>query len=240
MIKNYYQRVCLWHADGRDIMQETMIRQCRELAAFLSEVLGPCYETVLYDLTLTPPSVVAIYNGSISGRAVGSPMTSMLQKMIADGVAKDNDWIANYRGLAANGKTLRCSTHFIKDEAGELIGLLCVNFDDTRYLELSHNIFSMVHPDHYIKENISIALTQQAEDGNLSDSVSDAVDEAMILVIGTPHGIMNYEQKLEVISILNRRNIFQIKGAVSVVARRISASQASVYRYLNEVRSREH
>lgn len=220
-------------------MQDIIIRQCRGLAAFLSEVLGPCYETVLYDLTLDPPSVAAIYNGSISGRTVGSPMTAMVQKMIADGVAEDNDWITNYRGLAANGKTLRCSSHFIKDDDGTLIGLLCVNFDDTHYLELSHRIFSLVHPDAYIKENISIALTQQAEEGNLSDSLTDAVDEAMTMVIGTPHGVINYEQKLEVVSILNRRNIFQLKGAVAVVARRISASQASVYRYLSEVRSRE-
>ena len=218
---------------------QEILEHYKQVASFLGEVLGPGYETVLYDMKKRHPVIIAIHNGGISGRSVGSPMSNMVKRMVAEGNDKNKERILNYRGLAASGKTLRCSTMFIRGEDHELIGLLCVNFDDTRFMELSRDIFALVHPDQYIRENISISFTEHAEDGNLSDSVSDIIDEALLTVAGTIRSALSYEQKLEVIRILNNRNVFQIKGAVSIVANRLSSSQASVYRYLSEIRHSE-
>ena len=38
---------------------------------------------------------------------------------------------------------------------------------------------------------------------------------------------------------MGNRNVFQIKGAVSIVANRLASSRASVYRYLSELRQTE-
>lgn len=210
--------------------------QYEHLIAFLGETLGPCYEIVLYDLTGETPAVAIIHNGFISGRSTGAPMMSTEQRLIEDGAFRDKDHVANYRGFAVNGKTLRCSAFAVRNEAGEVVGLLSISFDDTKFLELSHTIFGIAHPDSYIKENISIALTENVEEGNLTDSIADALDEAFLQVLGKVNGVLTYEQKLEVVEILNRKNVFRIKGAIPVVAKRISSSQASVYRYLAEVR----
>ena len=43
---------------------------------FLGSVLGPDYEVVLQDLSNINHSVIAIENGHISGRTIGSPLTS--------------------------------------------------------------------------------------------------------------------------------------------------------------------
>ena len=38
---------------------------------------------------------------------------------------------------------------FIKD-GGKLVGLLCVNFDDSRFHEVSDTILRLVHPDDFV------------------------------------------------------------------------------------------
>lgn len=45
---------------------------------FLGSVLGPDYEVVLQDLSNINHSVIAIENGHISGRTIGSPLTLSL------------------------------------------------------------------------------------------------------------------------------------------------------------------
>ena len=62
---------------------------------FLGSVLGPDYEVVLQDLSNINHSVIAIENGHISGRTIGSPLTSDLFKMLSTKVYEEEDLIAN-------------------------------------------------------------------------------------------------------------------------------------------------
>ena len=50
---------------------------------FLGSVLGPDYEVVLQDLSNKNHSVIAIENGHISGRTIGSPLTSAVFQMLS-------------------------------------------------------------------------------------------------------------------------------------------------------------
>ena len=124
---------------------------------FLGSVLGPDYEVVLQDLSNKNHSVIAIENGHISGRTIGSPLTSAVFQMLSSKVYEENDFIANYKGVAENGHILRSSSMFIKDSNGNPIGLLCINFDDSRYMELHEKLFSMIHPGNFVK-NIAFGL----------------------------------------------------------------------------------
>ena len=80
---------------------------------FLGSVLGPDYEVVLQDLSNKNHSVIAIENGHISGRTIGSPLTSAVFQMLSSKVYEENDFIANYKGVAENGHLLRSSSMFI-------------------------------------------------------------------------------------------------------------------------------
>ena len=51
---------------------------------FLGSVLGPDYEVVLQDLSNINHSVIAIENGHISGRTIGSPLTSAVFQMLSE------------------------------------------------------------------------------------------------------------------------------------------------------------
>ena len=78
-------------------------------------------------------------------------------QIIAERAYETQDWKLNYRGVSAKGRILRCSTLFIKDERGALVGLLCINFDDSHFRELSERVFALCHPDDYAARNISIS-----------------------------------------------------------------------------------
>ena len=124
---------------------------------FLGSVLGPDYEVVLQDLSNINHSVIAIENGHISGRTIGSPLASAVFQMLSSKVYEEDDFIANYKGVAENGHILRSSSMFIKDSNGNPIGLLCINFDDSRYMELHEKLISLIHPGNIVK-NISYFL----------------------------------------------------------------------------------
>ena len=130
-------------------MTEQMLRQYTVLVEYLGATLGPDYEVVLHEILPETSRVAAIANGSISGRSVGAPITNAALRMIMQKQYETSDYNLNYTGQLANGKTIRSSTMFIKD-GGKLVGLLCINFDDSRFHEISDAILKLIHPDDFV------------------------------------------------------------------------------------------
>ena len=97
-----------------------------KLTEFLGKALGPDYEVALHDLTRKDRSIIAIANNYISGREVGAPLTNMALSILRDKSYEHTDYHLHYYSINVNGKDLRSSTFFIKDN-GKLIGLLCIN-----------------------------------------------------------------------------------------------------------------
>ncbi len=219
-------------------MTTDVIRRYTLLVEFLGRMLGPDYEIALHDLSSKQPSIVAIANGHISGRSIGAPLTNVAMQLIAEKAYLTQDWKLNYRGLSANGTVLRCSTLFLKDERGALIGLLCINFDDSRYRDLSEKIFTLCHPDEYAAKNIAISATESVEQETFYNSISAAAEDAFLAVTSNaniPTDRLTQAEKLEIIQLLDQKGVFMLKGAIPTVAKRLSCSQASVYRYLSKI-----
>lgn len=228
-------------------MTAETIHQYSLFVDFLAQTLGPDYEIVLHDLERSHPSIVAIANGHVSGRSVGGPITNLAVRIIAEKVYETKDYILNYRGQTDSGKVLRCSTFFLKNENGRLAGLLCINFDDSRYRELSERVFRLCHPDAYVQHNIQIeSVLTNIQDENLEQqetfyqSITSATKDAIKFVM---HGRviaserLTLDEKLEIVSMLNDHAIFMLKGAVTEVAKELACSPASIYRYLAKLNS---
>ena len=113
-----------------------LLRQYQQLTEFLGQALGPDYEVALHDLTDKNRSIIAIANGHVSGRSIGAPLTNVALGILMDKSYETRDYLLHYSGVSINGKDLRSSTMFIK-EHGKLVGMLCVNFDDSRYRAIS-------------------------------------------------------------------------------------------------------
>ena len=119
--------------------------------------------TVLHDLTNKDHSIIAIANSHISGRKLGAPLTNMSLSILRDKSYERMDYHLHYYSINVNGKDLRSSTFFIKD-SGELIGLLCINFDDSRYRDVCDRILSLCHPDLFVTDVLAQPLPEN-EDG---------------------------------------------------------------------------
>ena len=229
-------------------MNKVKLAQYTALVKFLGAALGPDYEIVLHDINGKDQSVAAIANGRISGRNVGAPLTDKALRFIADKTYQDQDFLCNYTGRSKDERTLRASTMFIKDDGGRLIGMLCINFDDSRYLAASENVLRLCHPDIFIDDHIA---PQQAEPGdpfpravpattesfhNSIDAVAgDAVGRELIR-LGVTAGRLTPDERMQIIASLENGGIFLLKGAVKDVADALHCSQASVYRYLSQIK----
>lgn len=225
-------------------MNPYMLRQYTQLTEFLGRVLGPDYEVAFHDLTNKDRSLVAIANNNISDRDIGAPLTNVALKILADHSYQNSDYRVHYHGKTVHGKPLRSSTLFIKDEQGELVGLLCINFDDHRYQELSEKILGLCHPDTFVETNFAYdkALLAPAEseiaetfphtaEGTASEAVSEVLRQK-----GLTAQRLTLEERMDVIRQLDAQGIFLLKGAVKDVAQCLSCSPASVYRYLTNLR----
>lgn len=65
------------------------------LTEFLGKALGPDYEVALHDLTSKHQSLIAIANGHISGRKIGSPLTNAALHMLSTKAEARRAWLEN-------------------------------------------------------------------------------------------------------------------------------------------------
>lgn len=215
------------------------------LIEFLAKVLGPDYEVALHSFSEKDSSIIAIVNGHISGRKIGAPLNKKSLEAISKGVHKEKEFISDYVALSADNKMLRSNTYFIKDINKNLIGLLCVNFDDSRYQGLIKDVLKLCHPDNFIeekyiyKENASIESVASDGAENFYSSMEETVDEIFKNIkneLNVSPERMKLEEKMDVVDRLNEQGVFILKGAVRYVASKLKCSQASIYRYLKRVK----
>ena len=218
-------------------MTEDMLRQYKVLVEFLGKALGPDYEVVLQTIGPEGSGIAAIANGRVSGRGVGSPVPSTALKMIMRRQYTDQDYSLNYTGMLSNGKAIRSSTMFIKDQ-GRLVGMLCINFDDSRFHELSDALLRVIHPDDYLQRGLPVSEGTEFFQSDVNTMMQELFEEATAS-LQVPPDRLNQEERLQIITQLYDRGMFQLKGAVPFVMEKLGCSQASIYRYLSKVKTTE-
>ncbi|MFT8872066.1 MAG: PAS domain-containing protein [Sporolactobacillus sp.] len=188
---------------------------------------------VLHDVTDLEHSVIAITPTNLTGRAIGSPVTNLLLKTLKIGKNYHKDYLINYEGVAADGKKLRSSTLFIRDDDGEIIGMLCININCKKFDDMLAYLSKFATP---------AAQKQSAliEKEHLSPSIKELAASSIREIINgmnVPPERMSQEEKMEVVRQLNDNGVFLLKGVVTTVASELNASEASIYRYLGKMKN---
>ncbi len=196
----------------------------------LYETLGCRYEVILHDLSQLEQSIVAV-RGNITNRKAGGPPTNYLLKFLRK-YGDDAPNQINYRNETSDGRVLRSSTIFIRDEAKHIIGSLCINQDLTDYIMASR----------LMQEAVSFPETGEKVDGaeeffahDISE-VMEAMVSSELEAVQKPVAYMQKEDKLAVVESLEEKGIFDIKGSVEYVAERLGVTNFTVYNYLKEIR----
>ncbi|PAE43191.1 helix-turn-helix transcriptional regulator [Bacillus sp. 7884-1] len=213
-------------------MDEELFRHYKSLVAFLGKVLGSQYEVVLHVVTSEEEAYIgAIANGEVSGRSLNSGLTDLARNMIKDKKYKDYDYLFNYVGKMSNGKEFSSSTYFIKDSEGELLGLLCFNFDTSKHKLVAQEILQLANIRLPISKMVSDSQNDEYIEhfpGSIQDIIYDVVDFDLF----QSDLQLTKEKKISIIKELTDRNVFQMKGAVQEVSSALKISEASIYRYL--------
>lgn len=213
-----------------------MLESYKKLVEFLGLILGEHCKVVLFDLTITPPVVVAIANGTMEdGKGLGAPLTKVARKVIESGEWRTCDYKSEFLGRTRSGELLRSSYFFIK-ENNNLIGMLSINAGVNQYQKLCQEILKLGG----LADLLSL---QPAESAAVPEQFSESFSDVSELVASILNhhfaGIgperLNQTEKMLVVQELYDKGVFLIKGAVPEVATALCCSDATVYRYLSKL-----
>lgn len=215
--------------------------------SFISKAIGPDFEISLIDTKDGKNRIIAMEYGNISGRHVGEEISPLLKKSIENKEYETTDYIANRTTYAKSGKPLRTSVFFIKDEDNNLEGIMCINFDDSRYEELGKKIMFLCHPDYYTEHRITGQSDSSDINGDYKDvgesmtieeTIESIVDNELNEVL-IPVERLTQDEKIQIVKNLDNKGVFMMKGSVGIFSKKLDVSQASVYRYINIARGEE-
>ncbi|MBM6774999.1 helix-turn-helix transcriptional regulator [Olsenella profusa] len=214
-------------------MTETQLDFYKRLAHALALQFGSGCEVVVHDLESADPghSIVAIENGHVTGRRLGDgPSHVVLEALHADG-AKLTDRLS-YLTKTADGKLLKSSTVFIRNDEGRTVGIFAINYDIT-VLRAAHDVIGWL-----VGTEPSAPREPEPIVRNVADLLDDLIEQSVQLV-GTPAALMTKEEKVRAIRYLNDTGAFLITKSGPKVCRYFGISKYTLYSYLDEARSGE-
>lgn len=203
-----------------------MIKRYVPIVQGIAGTFGSSCEVVLHDFSDLKKSIVVIENGKVTGRTENSSMTDhSLQQVKAGKTEKD---IINYSGKGSDGRTIKSTTMFIRDENNKVIGCLCINFDVTEFAIARKALSDLLDFGH---EDIKDDKSSKKINDILKEVVEAKIDEN-----GKPIAYLNKEEKVQIVQELDTQGVFLIKGAIDYVAEILCVSRYTIYNYLDETR----
>ncbi|MCI9194169.1 MAG: hypothetical protein HFF14_01175 [Angelakisella sp.] len=193
----------------------------------LAQYLGNGYEIVLHSLEDLERSVVKIVNGHHTGRTVGAPITDLALSMLARITQQEGAPAISYFTQNRKGEPLKAATIAIQGENRRIIGLLCINF----YLNTPFaQVLAAFTPP-------AAAPVRVIE--TFGENTAELVEEAVArtrLQVDTQAAIPVSMKNRQVVAILYRQGIFNIKNAVDLVAAAMGISKNTVYLHLRHIK----
>ena len=197
----------------------------------LSRMLGSRCEVILHDLSHVESSIIAVY-GNVTNRRAGGPATNYLLQLLKTYGDEAPDSL-NYRNVMPDGRVIRSSTVFIRDEGGHIIGSLCINQDMTDFIVASKLIQELTA---FQKPSNEKEHAEEFFAYDINDVMEDMVRTELEL-LQKPVAYMQKDDKLAVVQRMEQKGIFDVRGAVEYVAERLGVTNYTVYNYLKEIRS---
>lgn len=208
-----------------------MIQFLFRLAKALSVQFGPSCEVVIHDLRSNDPdsSIVAIENGHVSGRKVGDgPSHVVLEALNSGGPLEDR---LSYLTKTADGKTLKSTTIYIRDEEKDPIGIFSINYDITLMLAMQENMRQFTATATELADSAPEPITQ-----NVSDLLDELIEQS-VKQVGKPAALMTKEEKVKAIGFLNDTGAFLITKSGGKVCKYFGISKYTLYSYIEEAKN---
>lgn len=212
-------------------MTPAQIEFYKRLAHGLALQFGPNCEIVVHDLETADldHSIVVIENGHVSGRNLGDGPSHVVLESMHEASDEIHDR-APYLTKTADGKLLKSSTIFIRDDEGKPTGILAINFDITLMKAFERSL------DGLCGTGADAANEPEPITRNISDLLDDLLHECEQYV-GKPAALMTKDERVRAIGYLDRRGAFLISKSSERACEFFGISKYSFYSYLNEAKN---
>jgi predicted transcriptional regulator YheO len=193
-------------------------------------MFGPDCEVVLHDVRRLPHSIVAIENGSVTGRTVGDVPTDRMLRSLRN--LDDTPDVRLYVS-SHEGKLLKSLAVTLRDEEGTPYGLLGVNHDISEIAQAQRTLANFTA----VGRLGSGAAPEAGEifAGDIRDVVAGMVTK-IVGEMGKTPAAMTREEKMEVVKRLEERGAFLVKRSAEQVAEALDLSRYTIFAYLKEIR----
>lgn len=201
---------------------EEFIEFLTDFCSLIADMFGDNCEVVLSDIDNEERTVLAIFNGHVSGREVGSPMLDIVKQRIENSA---DGYFINYDMRETLKKNIKSST--ISTEFNGRNFAICINYDCEDITKINKTIQSFLTMADSKEEHQSF---DYADDNIIKNSIENIVTN-----IGKPMSMMNKQDRLEVISKLNQMGILKMQKSIPENAKIMGISRYTIYNYMKEL-----
>jgi predicted transcriptional regulator YheO len=205
-------------------MHEDILDSLCRTAEAIAIMFGKSCETVVHDFSKPNCPLVAIYNGHVSGRDIGSTQSIY------------GDEISNY-GKKELKRGLDYLNNRVVTRTGKQVKSTTINFIGEGYhyaLGINYECTALTTMDNFLKE-----LLQTGSDLNQAMQADQSLEDRMdtcLSVVNKPVEKMNKADRMTVVALLKENNVFNVQRAIPYVANRLQVSRFTIYNYLNEIK----
>jgi predicted transcriptional regulator YheO len=185
-------------------------------------LFNPFVEVAVHDLQ--NGTLAAIYN-PFSKRKIGekSPL-----KELKINIEEFPDVFPPYNRRNWDDRELKCTSITLRDDAGNPIILICLNFDTSILVQTKGILEAFLK----IKKESANPIEVYGEscEQQISSLTEHFLKERQI-----SKGSLDRNNKKELIEFLYRKGVFHFKNAVPFIAQSLKLSRASIYNYIKEI-----
>ncbi len=201
---------------------------CARFIENIAKFLGEDCEITIHDFRNGyDETIIKIINGHVTGRNEGGCPTSLFFEHFRGEIFNDEPLYIN---TTKDGKILKSSSTFIKDDKGSVIGAICINMDITE-LALAQNA---------IKKITQYDTGHHGSEIFVKD-VNELLEHYLLecqYIIGKAPASMNREEKIKALSYLDAKGVLLITKSGARLCKFFGISKFTLYNSLEEIRTK--
>lgn len=204
----------------------------KQLAHGLAIQFGSSCEIAIHDLKTKDleKSIVYIENGHISNRQIGDGPSGIVLETLQSDPSTIHDKLS-YLTKTEDGRILKSSTFYIRDDEGSISYIFSLNYDITAFTAASTAIQSLIATKDNLPDLTGDSPRQITHNVN---ELLDLLIEQAVAKVGKPVAMMNKDDKVAVVQYLDHAGAFLITKSGDKVSSYLGISKFTLYSYMGK------
>lgn len=204
----------------------------KQLAHGLAIQFGSSCEIAIHDLKTKDleKSIVYIENGHVSNRQTGDGPSGIVLETLQSDPSTIHDKLS-YLTKTEDGRILKSSTFYIRDDDGSISYIFSLNYDITAFTAASTAIQSLIATKDNLPDLTGDSPRQITHNVN---ELLDLLIEQAVAKVGKPVAMMNKEDKVAVVQYLDHAGAFLITKSGDKVSSYLGISKFTLYSYMGK------